>query len=211
MNRNYLNNTLKWKTSLNHYACAVRPVAAIMVTKISGFTALAEKDQAAGDQLLTQSYNLQDYYAKQFGSVRMVKMGDIVLMAFSSAEQAVNCAFKVERGARKMFNHKLRIGVHMGEVRFVEGDVFGGPLNIAQDILNTAKPGEVLISESIARSINNKKWQVEAHGISGPMAIPTYTVKHQISLQGFSAWNYQGSDSSSHLVSGGERTLNYGA
>ena len=198
-------NTSKWKTSLNHYACAIRPVAAIMVTKINGYRAMAENDQAASNQLLTHSYNLQEYYAKQFGCIRIVKMAEMVLMAFSSGDQAVDCAFKIERGARKMFNHKLQIGIHMGEVRIVEGDLFGGPLNIAEDILNTAGPGEILVSESIARSISNMKWQLEVHGISGPVAIPTYTVKNQINHHGFSTWNYHGTDSAK------ERVLNYGA
>ncbi len=194
------NLPIKWNTPLSNYACAIRPVAAIMVTKIHGFSTLVESDYQQGLQLLDNSYQLHDYYAKQFGCVRMVKMGDMVLTAFSSAEQAMNCAFKVERGARKMFNHKLRIGIHMGEVRLVDGDLFGGPINIAEDLLSIAGPGEVLVSESIARGISSVKWTMEARGNIGPAAIPAYTIKNKRTGHLFSDWHDQGSGLSSDLV-----------
>lgn len=61
-NLNQTNTNGKWKTSLDHYACAIRPVAAVMVTRISDFSALADTDQAASRLLLVNSIKLQEYY-----------------------------------------------------------------------------------------------------------------------------------------------------
>ena len=182
----------KWSTPLSNYACAMRPVAAIVVTKIAGFEKLAENDQEACLLTLTKSHSLQQYYADQYGCTRMIRMGEMVLTAFNSVDRAVKCALKIERSARKMFNHKLCIGIHMGEVRYVNGDLFGGPVNIAHDILNVAKPGEVLLSEAAARNIGNVNYQIEAYGTSGPMAIPTFKLRNRTHHQVFPIWNYQG-------------------
>ena len=149
-----------WKTPLNNYACAIRSVAAIMVTSIEGFSDLVESNKQAGMLLLSKSYKLQEYYFNHHGCTRVVKMGDTIVASFHSAEQAVKCAIKIQRGAQKMFNHKLLIGIHMGEVRYVENDLFGSPLNVAFDIQNAAKPGQVLVSESIARGLNPDEFSI---------------------------------------------------
>jgi len=183
-NQSQQNIASKWSTPLSNYACAMRPVSAIMVTKIHGFGRLAEKDQNASLLLLTKSYKLHEYYSDQFGCTRMVRLGEMVLTAFNSVDQAVKCALKVERSARKMFDYKLRIGIHMGHIRYMDGDLFGGPVNIAHNILNAAKPGEVLLSESATRNINSLNYKIEARGTSGRLAVsvfkvsPGYTMIH---------------------------------
>ena len=180
--------TSRWNTSLDHYACAVRPVAAIMVTRISGFRALAERDPNASQMLLSKSYKLQEYYCQHYGCTRLVKMGDTVLVGFDSVEQATECALKIERSARKMFNHKLQIGIHMGEVRYVDGDFFGSPVNIAYDIQKAAKPGEVLVSALALRSLNSGTFEVEQSDITEPMEVLAFKVKTKPGSD-LSIWN----------------------
>lgn len=109
------NFTSRWNTPLGNYACAIRPVAAVMVTKIAGFESISSKDQEAASLLVSKSYKLQEYYTKQYGSSRLLKMGDIIIASFCSAERAVECALRIQSNAHKMFNHELRIGIHMGE------------------------------------------------------------------------------------------------
>ena len=150
-----------WKTPLSNYACAIRPVAAIMVTKIDDFSDLMDISREAGMQMLAKSYRLQEYYFNHHGCTRVVKMGDIIIASFPSSEQAVRCAVKIQRGAQKMFNHKLRIGIHMGEVRYVENDLFGSPLNIASDLQELAAPGQVLVSATVAHSLDPDSYAME--------------------------------------------------
>jgi class 3 adenylate cyclase len=169
-----------WKTPLSNYACAIRPVAAIMITKIDGFDDLIEADHTAGITLLTKSHKLQEYYLSHHGCTRVVKMGDTILASFYSAAQAVQCAVKIQRGAQKMFNHSLRIGIHMGEVRYVKDDLFGTPVNIASDIQQLAKPGQVLVSESVARSIDPEVYAIGLQQTSEDNCPALFEVKSRI-------------------------------
>jgi class 3 adenylate cyclase len=175
--------TRSWKTPLSNYACAIRPVAAIMVTKIDGFSELADQNENAGRLLLSKSYKLQEYYFNHHGCTRVVKMGDTVLASFYSAEQAVKCAIKIQRGAQKMFNHKLLIGVHMGEVRYVDNDLFGNPVNVASDIQNMAKPGQVLVSESVAGSLDPAKYAIGLQRTADEVGMAAFEVKSRVSAE----------------------------
>lgn len=149
-----------WKTPLENYACSIRPMAVVMVTKIAGFESISGKDQEAASLLLSKSHKLQEYYAEQYGSSRLLKMGDIIIASFCSAERAVECALRIQSSAHKMFNHKLRIGIHMGEVRYGENDLFGGPLKVASHLQEMAKSGHILVSEAIVGSLEPEKYAI---------------------------------------------------
>jgi class 3 adenylate cyclase len=167
-----------WKTNLANYACTIRPIAAIMFTNIADFTSIMEVDEQAGLKLLSQSRKLQKYYIEQFRGARMVEMGDGILTSFNSAEDAVQCALKIQRGAKRIFNHQLRIGIHIGEVNYIENDVFGHAVNVAYDIQSVAKAGQILVSESIAKSINPETCSIGLHRIENdPNSITTFEVK----------------------------------
>ena len=76
-----------------------------------------------------------------------------------------------------MFNHRLSIGVHFGEVRRVGNDIFGKAVSIASDIQKSAKGGQILISESVAQYIGTDtsvRLHISAHDIN-PMG--TFQIK----------------------------------
>src|SRR4029078_9436129 len=52
---------------------------------------------------------------------------------------------------------QLRIGIHLGEVIFENGDVFGDGVNVASRIQALASPGTTWISEVVFRNVENKK------------------------------------------------------
>lgn len=158
-----LSNQLKgktWKTPLANYSCAVRPTAAIMVTKIEGFNQLLSRDHTAGMFLLSKSIKLQEYYFNLYQSTRVVKMGDTILVGFSSPTQAVNCALKIAKTSRKILNHELTIALHLGEVRYVDSDLFGSQINVAFDIHKQAKPGQILTSDFFAATLDQSQYQI---------------------------------------------------
>ena len=180
----------RWKTPLANYACATRPVAAIMLIRIEDFGALADQDQTVALSILEKTYKLQEYYARQNGFTRMVKLGDTVLLVFDTVEQAVHSALKIARSVKRMFSHQLSFGIHLGEVRYVDGDVFGGPVNIAYDVQKVAKPGEILLSEAAARSLGGGKFRIEPYGTSGPMSLAIFRL-NATSETGVQLWNHQ--------------------
>ncbi|HVE61232.1 MAG TPA: adenylate/guanylate cyclase domain-containing protein [Chitinophagaceae bacterium] len=70
---------------------------------------------------------------------------------------AVYCALEIQEKTKKEASFLLRIGIHLGEVVFEKGDVFGDGVNIASRIQSIAAEGEIVVSESVYRNIANKK------------------------------------------------------
>ena len=166
-----------WKTQLVNYGCAIRPVVAIVSLSIDEFSSRMDSDERAGMQLLAHSRKLQRYYLEQFQGTTMVEMGGSTMLSFHSVERAVQCAMKIQKSAKTMFNHQLSIGVHFGEVRYVGNDIFGKAVSIAYDIQKSAKGGQVLISESVAQYIGADT-SVEMHISENDInSMKTYQVK----------------------------------
>ncbi len=83
-------------------------------------------------------------------------MGDGWLVAFDSAADAVSCALETQQ---KLAGHdvlQVRIGLHIGDVTYADGDVFGDGINIAARLQEIAEPNTIVISETAKRSIDGK-------------------------------------------------------
>ncbi|MER8954362.1 adenylate/guanylate cyclase domain-containing protein [Mesorhizobium sp. M0833] len=85
---------------------------------------------------------------------RVVKlMGDGALVAFDSVVDAVACAAEIQSAAAAR-NEGLpeperivfRIGVNLGDVALVDGDVYGDGVNVAARLQQLAEPGGVIVS-----------------------------------------------------------------
>jgi adenylate cyclase len=80
--------------------------------------------------------------------------GDSVLAEFGSAVDAVQCAVQAqaalaEANASVASDRRIsfRIGVHVGDVMFRSGDLFGDGVNIAARLQCLARAGAVCISD----------------------------------------------------------------
>ena len=166
-----------WKTNLANYGCAIRPVVAIVAVSIDEFSSRMDTDERAGMQLLAHSRKLQRYYFEQFQGTTMVEMGGSTQLSFHRVEKAVEFAMKIQKSARTMFNHRLSIGIHFGEVRYVGNDIFGKAVSIASDIQKSAKAGQVLISEAVAQYIGTDN-SIGLHRSENDIdSIRTYQIK----------------------------------
>jgi len=82
--------------------------------------------------------------------------GDGFIVLFRSASTAVKFAIKFHRGVVRQANddaskYQFRIGIHQGEVRREEIDVYGNAVNIAARLEALAEPGSTLVSGDIYR------------------------------------------------------------
>jgi class 3 adenylate cyclase len=134
----------------------MRKLAAIMFTDIVGYTALMGEDEAKALQLLQHNRELLKPIIKQFHGEWLKEIGDGTLSSFRSAVEAVNCALAIQQILQDDPELKLRIGIHLGDVVFEEGDVFGDGVNIASRIEPLAEPGCVCVSEQVYEAIRNK-------------------------------------------------------
>jgi len=130
-------------------------LVAIMFTDIVGYTAMMSKDeQKALTQVQEQSFFLQQLI-DEFDGQLLKEMGDGTLTTFPTASQAARCAQKIQQHAM-LKGINLRIGLHVGEVYFNDGDIFGDGVNLASRIESIAMSGGISISEVFCQAIRSK-------------------------------------------------------
>jgi len=134
-----------------------RQLAAIMFTDIVGYTAIMGEDEQKAFELLHTNRQLQKPIIEKFGGTWVKEIGDGVLASFQTVTDAVQCAISIQESCNKMHDLKLRIGIHLGEVVFENGDVFGDGVNIASRLQTVAPIGGIWVSESVYKNVSNKK------------------------------------------------------
>lgn len=133
-----------------------RQLAAIVFADIAGYTALMGKDENRAFQALSQFKTIaQPLVDKYFGSWHK-DLGDGALMSFSNVLDSVHCAIAIQKEINQKTEFRFRIGIHLGDITFKDGDVFGDGVNIASRIQSEATPGGICISESVAKNIRNQ-------------------------------------------------------
>ncbi len=141
----------------------MRRLAAIMFTDMVGYSAISQKNEALALRLLEEHRGiLRPFFAKHAGR-EIETAGDLFFVEFDSAVEGVECAIEIqtalfERNKIVTEDNKilLRIGLHIGDVVYVDNHVHGDGVNITARIQPLAKPGGICISEDVARQIRNK-------------------------------------------------------
>jgi TolB-like protein/class 3 adenylate cyclase len=150
-----------------------RKLLAILAADMVGYSKAMESDEAGTiSRLRSVRAELTDaLVASNHG--RIVKlMGDGALVVFDSVVDAVNCAAEVQN-ALAAHNKSLpaaeqivfRIGVNLGDVALVEGDVYGDGVNVAARLEQLADPGGVMVSGTAYDHLQGKiEWPLDFVG-----------------------------------------------
>ena len=155
-----------------------RKLAAIMFTDIVGYSALMGRDEEKAIQLLHKNRDLLKPLIKEHRGDWLKEIGDGTLSSFASAVEAVTCALDIQKILKDDPELILRIGIHIGDVVFEEGDVFGDGVNVASRIEPLAEPGGICVSERVFDDIRNQVdiqtrplGQKNLKGISRPIGV----------------------------------------
>ncbi|MBN1412329.1 MAG: adenylate/guanylate cyclase domain-containing protein [Spirochaetales bacterium] len=138
-------------------------LAAVLYTDIYGFSRMMETNESATLTLLEYFASLTKEAVAQFSGNIIKYTGDGFLVDFNNTYNAVSCAIHIqkeldERNKGLVNGEKLliRIGIHLGDIRFFEKDAIGEGINIASRLQALAAPGSICISEEVYNSVSNK-------------------------------------------------------
>jgi adenylate cyclase len=140
-----------------------RRLAAIMFTDMVGYTALGQKNESLSIALVDEQRRLIRPILIKHNGREVKTIGDGFLVEFSSAMDAVRCAYDIQRTLRE-FNISqqsderitLRIGLHVGDVVESQGDISGDAVNIASRIQSLAEDGGVCVTRQVYDQVQNK-------------------------------------------------------
>jgi len=124
-------------------------VATVLFTDLVGSTAEAHR---LGDERWRELLREHDDDVRRqlqtFTGREIKTTGDGFLATFESPARAVRCARAIRDAVRRL-GLDVRAGAHTGECEFADGDVTGIAVHLAARVLDTAAPGEVLVSSTV--------------------------------------------------------------
>ncbi len=133
----------------------VRKLAAIMFTDIEGYTAFVQKDEkSALQKVATHRKYLEEYTAQYNGEV-IAFYGDGSLSIYGSALDAVNCGIAMQKAYQADHPIPVRIGIHVGDIVFKDGTVYGDGVNVASRIETSGISGSIFISDRVQAELSN--------------------------------------------------------
>jgi adenylate cyclase len=143
----------------------LRRLAAIMFTDVVGYTSLMQKDEQAALTLLNHHRKTMEDLTASHGGKIIQYYGDGSLNIFHSAVEAMQCALEMQQIYRNEPKVPLRIGIHIGDIAYDTGDIYGDGVNVASRIETLGKTGAVLFSERVYDDIkNHPEFQSKALG-----------------------------------------------
>ncbi|MGZ5189842.1 MAG: adenylate/guanylate cyclase domain-containing protein, partial [Flavisolibacter sp.] len=141
----------------------MRRLSAIMFTDMVGYSALTQKNEALALELLGEHRQILRPIFPEHNGREIETAGDSFFVEFNSAVEATKCAIQIQ----KVLNERnklipeerhilIRIGLHIGDVVYLDEHVHGDGVNIAARMEPLAQPGGICISEDVARQVRNK-------------------------------------------------------
>jgi class 3 adenylate cyclase/TolB-like protein len=161
-----------------------RKLATILSLDVVGYSAAAEKDDAAAAKGVRSLRAAINEIVAPFGGRIFSSAGDGFMLEFPVATAGVQAAMALLEACKSptLPLPQIRVGMHLGEVIVEDnGDLLGHGVNIAARLQQRAHPGAMIVSEEVRRSVRG-----------GPIELlrPLGTIKldkmsEQIAIHGF--------------------------
>lgn len=140
-----------------------RRLAAVLHADVAGYSKLMGRDEEATIAAIRTQWDIvQNVVATHRGRVADFT-GDAFLAEFGSAIDAVNAALAIQSRSADI-NHdrapdaqfRLRIGLHLGEVRVESDRIFGDTIHVAARLQTMAPAGGICLSAAVREQLTGK-------------------------------------------------------
>ncbi|MCB1192017.1 MAG: hypothetical protein H7A23_22250 [Leptospiraceae bacterium] len=137
-----------------------RKLSAILFSDIQGYSRLMQNDEGQTLELLKEHNQLIFPIIEKNGGTIIKTIGDAILAVFDSCYSAMQSAISIQESLDEFAKTnpntlRVRIGLHIGEVVYREGDVFGNGVNIAARLQPLSDPGGICISQAVYEQIKS--------------------------------------------------------
>jgi class 3 adenylate cyclase len=159
-------------TGTRHAPEADRVLATVLFTDIVGST---ERAAAIGDrrwhELLGGYYGTARRELARFRGREIDTAGDGFFAAFDGPARAIRCAEAISAGVRPL-GIEIRAGLHTGECEVIGDKVGGIAVHIGARVATLARPGEVLVSNTVKDLVAGSGLAFEERGAHTLKGVP---------------------------------------
>jgi adenylate cyclase len=132
-----------------------RQLSAIMFTDIEGYTAVMQQSESKAIIMRSRHREIIEQKHKEFNGRIIQYYGDGTLSTFKSIVEAVHCALSMQQQFLQSPHVPVRMALHIGDIIFNEGDIFGDSVNLTSRIESLGVAGSVLISDKANEELQN--------------------------------------------------------
>ena len=101
----------------------------------------------------------------EFGAEEIKTIGDEVMIRATDPGEAVRLGLRIVDELAAPGSPPVRVGMHSGPAVPLDGDWFGGVVNLAARVAGAARAGEVLLTEETVRQSGKQEgFEFEPHG-----------------------------------------------
>ncbi len=123
----------------------------------AGMLSILDEDEQETFQLLKRNKLIQQPIIENHEGEILGYKNHQILAKFNSAFDAVQCADAILRICQNEPELKLKIGIHLGEFSFNDGEVSGDDLEVVSTLEVAAPIGCILVSEPVHTNILNRQ------------------------------------------------------
>jgi pimeloyl-ACP methyl ester carboxylesterase len=147
-------------------------LATVLFTDIVGSTAkAAELGDRGWHELLERHHALVRGELARFRGREVDTAGDGFFAAFDGPARAIRCSRAVTEAVREL-GLEIRAGLHTGECEVVNGKIGGIAVHIGARVAAEARPGEVLVSQTVRDLVAGSGLAFEERGVAELKGVP---------------------------------------